>query len=311
MPHAQTYHVDVFSQELELVCGSFEVSARPKAEQLAGVVCARQCGGLDIAQIGIDAQKVTRSRRNIKHDPGDHFFLILQHQGSANILQSDTETCLNPGDMCIVDSTLPSRFQFEQGYSAQVSVHLPRNEMVNRFGRRIEGGIEIPKDDPLGLALRSILSKIVTDESLTNNQMREAFFSVLGAYLTERTKGSRTINPDREIIQRCIALMSENFSDPEFTSSAAAELTGVSLRRLQRAFTLIDETPHSRLQALRIEHAFDAICNRMKGKRDATVSSIAFDSGFNDLSTFYRCFKARYSTSPTARYEEAAGPRTN
>ncbi|WP_299918705.1 helix-turn-helix domain-containing protein [uncultured Roseobacter sp.] len=300
VPQPQYYELDAFSHDLRGICGEFEVVSRAYSSRLAGHLSVCKSGDLDIARVGIDADRVQRSARHIVQDPGDHFFLILQYKGKAGILQNDTENWLTPGDMCIVDSTEPSAFAFNDGYSAQVSVHLPRAEMNHRFGRRIAGGIGIGRDDPLGLAMRSILAKLVMEDTIAESHVREAFFGVLGAYLTDRAQGQRSLNPDRELVRRSLALMSENFRNPEFTSAALADLAGVSLRRLQRAFRLIDETPHSRLQMIRTEHAYEAICARTRMGRPATVAAIAYDSGFNDLSTFYRSFKARYSSSPKA-----------
>lgn len=72
--------------------------------------------------------------------------MILQHEGRVGIFQNDQECWLDPEDMAIVDAARPSRFCFDGGYSGQISVHLPRAEMDQRFGRRFSGGIQIPKD---------------------------------------------------------------------------------------------------------------------------------------------------------------------
>jgi len=297
LPHAKPYPLEVFRDDLRSICGNFNVQPHDNKQEILGHLSVRQTAGLDIAYVGMDAKEVSRDTSDIRRDPGDYYFMILQQKGRAGIVQNDSGALLAPGDMVIVDAAIPSHFHYTHGYSEQVSVHLPRDEMQHRFGRRISGGISIPKHDMLGLAMRSILAKLMEEEKASESHVREALFSVLGAHLTERQKGQSDINPDRLIVTRSIALMNEHFSNADFSTAALAELMGISLRRLQRAFKLIEETPHHRLQSIRAEHAYQSIMLRDDDNK-ANISTIAYSSGFNDLSTFYRCFKDRYQVSP-------------
>jgi len=303
LPTAGHYPLEVYRDDLRSICGEFNLQPHKNVREVFGYLSVRQTAGLDIACVGLDTEEVSRCASDIRRDPGNHFFLILQHKGRAGILQNETASLLDPGDMVIVDAAMSSRFCYTDGYSEQVSVHLPREEMQHRFGRRISGGISIPKEDMLGHAMRSIIAKLMAEEKASEPHVREALFGVLGAYLTERQKGqSADFNPDRLIVTRAIALMNEHFENGDFSTAALAALMGISLRRLQRAFKLTDETPHHRLQSIRIEHAYHAIAMRDNNK--TKISTIAYSSGFNDLSTFYRCFKDRYQMSPG---EHAAG----
>ncbi|WP_195818679.1 helix-turn-helix domain-containing protein [Roseobacter sp. MH60115] len=298
LPEARYAQLEEFEAAIRDVCGAFSIKSHQNASQVLSHVSIREFAALDIACIGHDVAEVQRTQKEIREDAGDYYFMIVQHEGRVGISQNDQECWLDPGDMAIVDAARPSRFCFDGGYSGQISVHLPRAEMDQRFGRRISGGIQIPKEDMLGVAMRSILAKLMADPDKAEQHVREAFFGVLGAFLTERHLGERPINPNRLIISRAISLMSEHFRDPAFTTAVLADLLGISLRRLQRAFHTIDETPHIRLQRIRIEHAHRAIMRTPIGQGAASISTIAFSSGFGDLSTFYRSFKSRYGTSP-------------
>jgi len=299
LPEAIAYDNEVFRAELRSICGNFDVKQTSGQSHINGHLSVRQSAGIDIACVGLDAKLVSRGPADIRQDPGDYYFLILQNKGKSGIIQNDKEIRLSPGDMAIVDAASTSQFHYTNGYSAQVSVHLPRDEMKQRFGRRINGGIAIPQDDMLGIALRSILNQLMSGENNSELHIREAFFSVLGAYLTEHQKGCVVINPDRQLVNRSIALMNEHYSDSAFSTAKLADMMGISVRRLQRAFKLTDETAHSRLQSIRIEHAFQTLAKRTEYDRKTNVSTIAYSCGFNDLSTFYRRFKDRYHFTPT------------
>ena len=93
-------------------------------------------------------------------------------------------------------------------------------------------------------------------------------------------------------------LMAEHYNDPEFSTRALADSVGVSLRRLQRAFQVTGETPHDRLQRYRIETARQAILKSVGAEDAPTITALAFDNGFGDLSTFYRLYRKHFGCAP-------------
>jgi len=122
---------------------------------------------------------------------------------------------------------------------------------------------------------------------------------VFGALLTERAvQSGRTVNVDRTVVQHAVALIAQNYRDLEFNTQGLADLLGISLRRLHRAFKVIDETPHDRLQRYRIEVAHEAIMGRSNVGKPQTITEVAYASGFGDLSTFYRTYRRTYRCAP-------------
>jgi AraC-like DNA-binding protein len=297
----ELYPIDAFRSDLMSVCGEFNVEPlEPRFDAMEAHLSVETTGGLDLARVGLNADYVCRDKSGIRRDPGEHFFLVLQQKGRAHLSQAGMSTWANPGDMFVVDAAKPSMFRYEGQYSMQLSVHLPREEMLHRFGKRIYGGLEIAGDDPLAVAMRSVLAKLPTvgDPSV---QMRtvEAFYSVFGALLTERALGiGHTPSADRQLVALALSMIAEHYQDPEFKTQRLADSLGVSLRRLQRAFKLIEETPHERLQAYRVRSARKQIEERHQGDSKSTISSIAFESGFADLSTFYRLYRKVYGVAP-------------
>lgn len=293
--------VEVFQSKLCRICGSFDLeSSRARLNYVGGDLSVAQLGGLDIAQVALDAHRVTRSASNIRRDPGNHYFLILQHRGTAKLLQNSVATLAQPGDMFVVDSTLESQFVYDGAPSQQISVHLPREEMTQRFGSRIHGGLAIEGRDPLAIAMKALLAKLMSaTETAVQTRTVEAFYSVFGTLLIERSLGNRgSLDPDRQIVQSAQLLIAERYTANEFNSQALADLLGVSLRRLQRAFQITDETPHHRLQRFRVEAAHQALQANRTRKLGASVSSIAFSVGFAELSTFYRLYRKRFGYAP-------------
>ncbi len=296
----EDYALDLFQHDLRGVCGEFVPEpSRRHGDTLKGHLSVSRFAGLDIAHVGQNTELVRRDQPQIRRDPGEHFFLILQRQGRARLSQGGVDAELSPGDMFLADATRPSVFRYDGAYSLQLSMHLPRQEMCHRFGRRIHGGIRIDVDDPLGVSMRALLAKLFRDDDVPQTHVVEAFYGVLGAFLTERELGrGTTLNPDRLLVQKALSVIADRYRDTEFTSAALAAMLGVSLRRLQRAFQLIGETPHGRLQRFRIEAVHAALVTNAAQGMPQTIAALAFDAGFRDLSTFYRLYRKAYGRAP-------------
>ena len=74
----------------------------------------------------------------------------------------------------------------------------------------------------------------------------------------------------------------------------AAMCLGISRRRFTQLFRKVTGTSWlAHVRGLRVEHA-----RRLLEQTDRTVLSIAFECGFEDLSTFYRAFKREVGESP-------------
>ena len=87
--------------------------------------------------------------------------------------------------------------------------------------------------------------------------------------------------------------LEDHFFEASNLDSAAAGL-GISRRRFTQLFRQVTSTSWlSYVRRLRVEHA-----KRLLGQTQRTVLSIAFECGFEDLSTFYRAFKREVGHSP-------------
>lgn len=295
--HPVRYAVDAFSSDLKAVCGAFNIEPQlTDRDHLQAHLSVKKTGGLDLARVGVNADSVHRAKRDIRYDPGEHFFLILQQKGRAHMTQGEASTRAECGDMFVVDATKPCTFRYDGRYSLQLSVHLPRDEMLHRFGKRICGGIDIDGNDPLAIAMKAVLAKLLTaPESSAQLHTVEAFYSVFGALLTERALGNgHTPDANRQLVARALTLIGEHYQNPDFKTQGLADNLGVSLRRLQRAFQIIDETPHERLQRYRVLAVNEAILSQPS----RTITELAYSAGFRDLSTFYRSYRKYFGRPP-------------
>ncbi len=292
-PGHKSVPVEILEAEIRRVCGSFDLEPMRRTGVVNGDVTTRRIGPFDTAIVALDASEVARNSRSIKQDPGEYFFLLMQDAGQCRVEQGDQVAELSPGDMFLVDSVKPSTFLYRGERSNQVSLHIPREEMLHRFGNACTGGLSISRDDPLWIAMRAVIAKMLLEEG-AQAQLGEAFLCLMGAYLhSARVNGAAA----ETLLSRALAMIDRHRADPTFGPRELATRLNVSERMLQRHFRPLGETPGHRLLSRRLELAHA----RLSGRKDQPaegVTAVAFDCGFNDLSYFYREFRKKYGATP-------------
>lgn len=291
--------VEILEAEIRKVCGAFSLEPTLSSGIVAGDVATRRMGLFETAIVGLDASKhVERGVKAIRQDPGEHFFLLIQDAGRCRVEQNGMAADLEPGDMFLVDSVRPSRFFYGGVRSSQVSLHLPRDEMMHRFGESCAGGISISRNDPLWLAMRAVVTKML-DSPAAQLQLGEAFLCLMGAYL-QSARGTGGARAPETLLSRALALIDRFGADPAFGPRELASRLNVSERMLQRHFQTLGETPGHRLLNRRLEIAHSRLSARAADVAGDGIAAIAYDAGFNDLSYFYREFRKKYGTTPGA-----------
>ncbi len=285
--------VEDLEARIRKACGAFDLEPMAPTGIVAGDVSTRRIGFFDTVVVALDARHVARGARAIRQDPGEHLFLLIQDEGHCRIDQGERSTRLSPGDMFLVDSVQPSSFVYDGARSNQLSIHMPRAEMVHRFGAMCTGGIAFSQSDPLWLAMRAVITKLL-EEPLATQQLSEALLSLMGAYLQGMERGAQP-RSGQTLLSRALAMIDLNCADPTFGASELARRLNVSERMLQRHFEALGETPRHRLLNRRLELARTRLATTNSGNG---IAGIAYDCGFNDLSYFYREFRKKYGLTP-------------
>jgi signal transduction histidine kinase/ligand-binding sensor domain-containing protein/DNA-binding response OmpR family regulator len=100
---------------------------------------------------------------------------------------------------------------------------------------------------------------------------------------------------DAKFLKQIIEKIKEHISDPEFNSEVLAKEIGLSRMQLYRKIRgLTDQTVHEFIRSIRLEHAVNLLED---GKM--TITEVAYEVGFNDLTYFARCFRKQYDKSPS------------
>ncbi|MBW1895286.1 MAG: response regulator [Deltaproteobacteria bacterium] len=100
---------------------------------------------------------------------------------------------------------------------------------------------------------------------------------------------------DEVFLKKAIAITQKHLTEPEFNVNKFSNEIGFSRSQLHRKMLgLTNLVPNHFIRILRLHHA-----KQLLDKKVATVSEIAYESGFSNLSYFARCFKEQFGQSPS------------
>ncbi|AMO77193.1 transcriptional regulator FeaR [Pseudomonas citronellolis] len=288
----EAWHGDLSSN-----CGTFHVE--PPAD--AGIASFRgavtavtpDLSSLQGARITSNCRHVHRSRRDIRQDDKDFFYLVMQVGGEALMCQSDSQTRLGSGDLVLLDITQPCDFYFE-GLSDQFSVILPRNQVLQRFR---EGQIllnrRIGSASPLGAMGGMLVGQLFSTPLLRIDEataMREAILALLRPALDHGGLGAQADGP---LLLKAKTFIERHLADEALCPEQIAGSIGTSLRNLHRLFAQMETTVGRYILDRRLQSCATAI-----RESEQKISSIAFARGFKDFSHFSRSFKNHFGVSP-------------
>ena len=144
--------------------------------------------------------------------------------------------------------------------------------------------------------LRHLIHSQQKPVATTSISMVADALRLLQLVLEIESKPRTILQPDgneRTVLQRYIAELPERFFEESSIDSASQQL-GIPRRKFTQLFhELTGETWLSYTRRVTIEHS-----QKRLAQTDLPITSIAFECGFRDLSTFYRQFKKLSGMSP-------------
>ena len=290
--------------------GAMVVDAEPAGFQ--GVLTRLRAGQLQISSVK-STPVVSRNTSSgpKSHDDETTFSLQLVHSGRCRILHAGVETMALPGDMVIVDR----RKSYELAFTEPVQ-GLVLSPPWARFGDHAEI-LEAMAGRPLNVSsgpgavlstfIRSAWDQLVEGgEEEWPQSATEVIWDLLASVLQGDTGGEIAAGRPDGLRREAKALVDDRLSDPGFRTSGIAEALGLSARYLQTVFAEVGTTPSRFLLTRRL----DAAAARLRRlDRPCSITDLALECGFNDLSYFSRAFRRRFGVSARA-YRMTLGSRS-
>jgi AraC-like DNA-binding protein len=109
------------------------------------------------------------------------------------------------------------------------------------------------------------------------------------------------------LFMRVCRIIKNRFADPDMSPREVAAEAGISLRYLQKLFTVRGSTCSHHMCSARLDHASHLIERRAVMKTGRPLSDIAYACGFRDYTHFARGFRKRFGAAPGAVGAGATG----
>ena len=149
-----------------------------------------------------------------------------------------------------------------------------------------------------------ILAKIMSCRGGVLNDYFQCLGKAFILLVLDFTGIDKTDHIHSETIEQIIAKINKNFSDPEFKAKSALLESPYAEDYVREMFRLqTGMTPNKMLTETRLLHAQNII---LYSNSNQQISSIAHDSGFDDIAYFSKVFKKKFGMSP-AEYKKKKG----
>jgi AraC-like DNA-binding protein len=266
----------------------------PDRAGFAGTIRHRRIGSLSVADVQASAMRANRTRANIARAPSDDMIIAIHVAGACQVGQGSSVVMMTENVGAAVATSSSYYFEFPGGFH-QVVLKLPRR----LFGARgIDGG-EVVSLSPRASKLIRRLALATLDE--LDELSREEEDGIERAFV-DLVQSSVSLGIARDAVDHAprlsgaVEFIRSHLADNTLRPSLIAAHVSLSPRSLARLFaeqgTTIERTIwRERLSAARRDLSDPARAN-------LSITEIAFDCGFNDLSHFTRRFSKAYGLTP-------------
>lgn len=276
----------------------------------ASKVRTRRVLGFAAVDLTCSATRLERTEQDIRRDNMEYYFVTVQDTGESIIIHNDRVVNITAGDVILLDSTKPVTFISRAQDSARwLGVQVPRQKLASHLGFEPQGGVCGPRQAQASRLLCQLALDPISDAepafASTDQFMHLVVYDLLGAlFAPPAPLGSRH---NDKLFMRVCGIIKDRFADPDISPREVAAEAGISLRYLQKLFTVRGSTCGHHICSARLDHAARLIERRALMKTGQPLSDIAYACGFRDYTHFARGFRRRFGTAPGAVGAGATG----
>lgn len=243
----------------------------------------------------------------------DSYVLHLQLAGEAAYLHCSGEVPCSTNTL-LLTNTQNVVLAEQKSEADAIVVKIPGKMLRERF-QHAEGFCWVATNASSGAAeiLRSFLLDLWKWNASLGNRERElmslSLLNLIEAAFRQDDASEHQLSAGHERLhQRLRHEIASRLSDPDLKNTDLAVAMGMSRSKLYRMTRDLGTTVERLIIETRLDHVARQLETRQKD--EATLTALAFEFGFNDMSHFSRCFKRRFGTSPSV-YRKSATNHDN
>ena len=263
----------------------------------------RELPGLGIGSWSCSNLRIARPRELL--DGTDDLVLTIITSGNVNASQRGREIALGPGEAVLMSSAEAGNMAVPSSPARFVGLRLPRKALAPLVSNPDDVLMRaLPSNTEALRLLAFYLRKLDDGYRLSTPGLLDAVVTHLidlGSLVIGASGDGAVVAQDRGLAAARLAAVkadiSENLGYGDLTLLAVAARLRLTPRYIQRLFESVDTTFSEFVLGERLTRAHRLLTDA--GRSDSTIGTIAFESGFGDLSYFNRTFRRHYGATPS------------
>lgn len=286
----------------DAICDSYvhvDVDAT-RPEDYQGFIREERFGDVVLTDILVSEQSIKRNSQHISRLDKDCYYLQFVHHGRVNVLQRGDTHVSNAARGAIFYATEPYELEVV-GEVRSLYLEIPKDNFAQRFpGQQIPVSATINSTQGMGRIAAEFCTMLATEGPRLGDDDRVHLGDQLLDLLAFTLLSSDGDIPGSEgsvqqarlrSIQQWIEI---HIGNPTLSLEKIAGANGISLRYLHLLFQPCEMSASEWIWNRRLQLCYDAI-TKVDGR---SITTIAYDHGFNSSAHFSTLFRRKYGLSP-------------
>jgi AraC-like DNA-binding protein len=239
------------------------------------------------------------------HTGHDEFFIWLSIAGASTVCQGGEELTAQDGDAFVTTRGRTGFAMFSPNRVRFIGMRMPRAALCPLVEDLDTGSLRaLPRDTPALKLLSRYVTGVATESGSLGRETARAFATHiydLVALAIGATPNGTMIAESRGLraarLHKIKHDIGANVRDCELNIASVAARHGITPRYVHKLFESEGVTFAEYLRSERLALAYRMLTDARLA--DLSVSSIAYEAGFGDLSNFNHLFRRRYSATPS------------
>lgn len=257
-------------------------------------------GSIRLSPIRSNAITLERLPKEPDRIAQDCYFAVLLTHGQYKLEQGGREVFLNPGEISLYDATEPHRITIP-GQFSKILISIPRKELDEKVTNLGElTATRLPKTGIAAVAASFIQSTVNQLPHLDEPEFQSLAMPIIDMLTMSYNEMRGSVTPLSRhryyALLRVKRFIKNNLTDASLDTQAISKAVGLSTRYINQLFNEEGTSMMRFLSEQRLILSQQLLMSRLY--QHSSISELAMQAGFTNLSHFSRLFHQTYGLSP-------------